>query len=212
MHKADINIEFAHIAFNADFDKEQVAFSSKIAAQQLSKLRDEGQICSVSILIDDKFTRHQLTLQEDVIPFIDFVSQHIDIDYICYESSLSKYMDALFACISDKYRNRISDKLRDYEAKHDGKIACSHDIAIWHLVRLGHIKTDAKTIVPVGGLRNRKLQPFQANKVISILSESDRKPEETAVKEILRFCKDTDVVSRIQRIFFDPLSGEIADS
>jgi hypothetical protein len=207
LEKADINLEFAHVEFKSRFDKEQVLASVRIAQDLLTRFNNEGLTCSISILIDDKHAEHRLTIG-DVAPFLAFLSQHITrIDYICYESRLTDYKEEMFSFLIEEHRDRIRQKVLDYEAKH-GKIACSQDIAIWHLMRLGYILGDANTIVPVGALmRGSQLPPFQAQRLISILGENDREPEEIAKADILRFSRDGSVLSRIERIYFHPVTG-----
>lgn len=210
MKKLDINIEFAHVSFNKHYDKKQVYLSAEIAKRLLEKFNEQNLVCSTSILIDDKHTNEKLNV-EDVTPFIDYASQNIDIDYICYESHLTNYKKEMFKCILENRVEKIQEKILSYEESH-GKIACSHDIAIWHLMRLGYIRAVASTIVPVGACSERQIPPFPAEKVISILVKSDKKPEEQAEKEILRYCKEVDIIDRIKRIYYDSISGDIIDS
>ena len=209
MFKSNINIEFADVEFKTEFDKGQVLASARIARDLVSVLTGEGHTCSVCILIDDKHAGRRLKIS-DVAPFLTYVSQHMPrIDYICYESRLTEYKEDMFQCVLPNYRDRVQQKVLGYEDRH-GRIACSHDIAIWHLMRLGYIMDDATTLVPVGAFMGRmSLPPFHADRLISVLSETDRTPEQQAQDDILKFCYDDSIASKINRVYFDPVSGEV---
>ncbi len=209
MEKSDINLEFAHVEFNTQFDKRQVLASAMIAQRLLTDFTKRGLICSVCVLIDDKHAGRKLT-NSDIAPFLSYISEHVSrIDYICYESKLTEYKEEMFDCLMPDYKQKVRHKVLNYEEK-NGRIACSHDIAIWHLMRLGYILGDATTLLPVGAVRHHfSFPPFHAKRVVSVLSKTDSDPERSAESDILKFCYDKSILHQIERIYFDPLTGKV---
>jgi hypothetical protein len=204
MKISDINIEFAHVEFDGSrFDERIVAESARIATQLVTRYEKKGLTCCTCILIDDKNVGRIAT--RSLQKFLDFVGRHITrVDYICYEGQLPRYLDCIFENIKEQKRDFVAGKVYSYSHRHD-KIACSHDIAIWHLMRLGFINNiDASTLFPVSALQGfgRPQAPFIAKRVISILSNIHRQHEEKAVHDILRFSKEPGITNKIERIYF----------
>jgi hypothetical protein len=201
---SDYSLEFAHVALiGKDFNRSEVTKSADIALKELQRIEKKGLTCAVCILIDDKHVKSTLTYK-DITPFLQFVSQHFPrIDYVCFEKSLPKHKDKIFEQLDPDKRDHIAGEFWRYQRKHK-KLACSHDIAIWHMIRLGLINDiEAGTIVPVGAVGTSAHAPsFVARNLISILSAHDKPFEEKASKEILRHCVDKKAVSRIQRIYY----------
>ena len=202
MEMGDVNLEFAHVSFACDeFNHEQVTRSARLALKLLNRYRQEGLACSMSILIDDKHVRKRLTTAE-VRPFLRIASRHVrQIDYICFEKRLPRYKNHLLRQIRPEKRAHVAEEMLRYRKRH-GRIGCSHDIAIWHLMRLGLIQgADVGTVVPVGALQAAS-PPFVARRAVSVLCASDKEPEDRAIHDILRHCIDDGVLGRIERIYF----------
>ena len=190
----DVSIEFAHIDVSS-YDSTDVARSGQKAAQIAKFLTKESKTFSVSLLIDDKESAHRMT-SYDVSLLMHEASNWLPVDYVVFESRLVDYKLDLFDNIRDSHKLSVTKQVDRFEAK-SGRLACSHDIAIWHLLRLGKISPDASTVVPVSSRDRFKTMHFAARSVFSILNEADREPEERAMSEILKFCTDETVSSRI---------------
>lgn len=198
---ADFNLEFAHTPLHGEnFDKAAVIKSAELARRELRSIEHEGASCAVTILIDDKHVKSTLSYK-DVTPFLNFVTKHFPrIDYISFEKNLSRHKDKVIEQLELGQRDHVAGSIWRYQRKHR-KLGCSHDIAIWHMIRLGLINgIEAGTIVPFGA--NAHSPPFVAHKLISILSEKDEPFERKAYQDILCHCINKKAVSRIQRVYY----------
>jgi hypothetical protein len=194
----DVSIEFSHVDVGS-YDASDVARSGQKASQIATLLTEQSKTFSVALLIDDKNSAHQIT-SNDVSVLIHEASNWLPVNYVVFESRLADYKLDLFECIEDSHRVAIRKQVDRYEAK-SGRLACSHDIAIWHLLRLGIITPDASTVVPVVSGDRFTTRPFFSRSVVSILSKEDREAEEKAMSDILRFSKDESVASKISLAF-----------
>ena len=201
--QVDVSIEFAHVALTqSSFLQAEVETSAKYVNSVIERLDREDKSWSVCILIDNKYNR--LGIRE-IAPFLNFARKLVlRLDFICFEKALPRYKEALYEVLKPRVRDRIMGDIRRYSRKHKG-IGCSHDIALWHLIRLGVINNlDGDTIVPVGVVDSGAHGAFThiSQRVVSILSERDRPFEEKAVDEILRYCIEPRILDRIERIFY----------
>ena len=194
----DVSIEFSHVDV-ASYDSSDVARSGRRASQLATLLTEQSKTFSVALLIDDKEPARQMT-SNDVSVLIHEASNWLPINYVVFESRLVDYKLDLFESIQDSHKVAVRKQVERYEAK-SGRLACSHDIAIWHLLRLGIITPDASTVVPVASRDRYTTRPFFAHSVVSILNEEDREAEARAMDEILRFSKNESISSRISLTF-----------
>lgn len=194
----DVSIEFAHVDVGS-YDSSEVSRSGEVAARLASEFDVANESYSVSLLIDDKNSSERMT-PNDVSLLILEASKWLQVDYVVFESRLAEYKLDLFENIKESHRVVVKKFVERYEMK-SGRLACSHDIAIWHLMRLGKIAADAATVVPVGSRRGRIAKPFFAKRVVSILKDEDHDPEEKALDDILRHCTDETIPARIHRYF-----------
>ena len=201
---SDYNMEFAHVALEGrSFNKEEVKKSAALALKELKRIQTEGSTCAVCILIDDKHVKARVTYK-DIPAFRDFVMEHFPrVDYICFEKNLPKYKEQIFPNLQRNKLDHVEAEIWRYQRKHR-KLGCSHDIAIWHMIRLGLINNiDAAMLPLVGwGSSKRSVPPFVARKLISVLSEKDQAFERKADEDILRFCNDSKAISNITRIYY----------
>jgi len=204
---ADLNIEFAHFEFTGASGPcdDAVRQSSLIASAAVDQCTAAGMTFSTCILIDDKHLRRSLEYS-DIVPLLRSISRvGPEVDYICFESRLSLYKYALFDLVNIAKRAKIREDYERYERRH-GRLACSQDIAIWHMMRLGCIRNiDVQTLVPVGALhtaRGKAQPPFVASEVLSILHERDREPERRCEIEILSHMQEPNLLERISRRFY----------
>jgi hypothetical protein len=201
---SDYNLEFAHVMLTGrSFNRDEVLKSAEIAKQELERIQTNGSTCAVCILIDDKHVEHKLTYK-DLPVFRDFVTQHFSrVDYICFEKDLSKYKEKIFEKLRPESRDHVEAEIWRYQKTHR-QLGCSHDIAIWHMIRLGLINDiDAATLIPVGwGVRQGRSPPFVARRIISILSRKDEDFEKKAYEDILKQCIDESAIRNIERIYY----------
>jgi hypothetical protein len=203
---ANINIEFAHYEFTssggANFDEMAIHRSAKIAKELYTACVDRSISCALSILIDDKHAVPPLTT-EVVSRLLAIANDEIVADYICYESNLFLYKDQVLDLLPKKQRKEVWEDMQFYEKK-DNIIPCSHDIAIWHLMRLGNIDNIQPSAIIPFGVSVRKSPPlFQAKYAVSVLPGNYRAPEERADKSILKYCNVPDLAKHIVRVYFD---------
>lgn len=201
---SDYNLEFAHVMLSGrTFDKDEVIKSAKLAKRELHRIKKLGASCAVCILIDDKHVKRKLTYK--YIPdFRDFVlEQFPHVDYICFEKDLPRYKEKVFGKLRPETRDHVEAEIWRYQKKHR-KLGCSHDIAIWHMIRLGLINDiDAATLPPVGwGHRRGHTPSFVARHLISILSKKDESFERRAYDDVLQYCVDQKLISNIKRVYY----------
>ncbi len=203
----DVNIEFAHVEFgeNDMFDKTAVRQSSNIAREIHAKLTREGLTCVTSILVDDKQLPPKTRLSpSSVAPLLRLAQKDLRVDYISFESRVALIWRRLLRMVPPTAAERIKRRILSYISKH-GKTACSHDIAIWHLLRLGLLNRIGPDLVIPYYVIESELPPFKARIALSVLSSSMEESEAIAQKEILKYCSIPSTRSRIVRIYFDKL-------
>lgn len=203
---SDFNLEFAHVAIEGGrrFDENEVRKSADIAAKELAALEKKGATCAVCILIDDKHVRARLTYRE-MTAFRDVViSCFPRVDYMFFEKNLPKFKEQIFPNIREDKRDKVEASLWRYQKTHRG-LGCSHDIAIWHMMRLGMINgIDAAMLPPVGwGKARSPAPPFVAKNIVSVLSKKDEPFEKKAVEDILRHCEDSTAIDNIRRVYYE---------
>jgi hypothetical protein len=191
----DWNIEVAHVNWGTPGAPGSVEESLADAEVYLAGWRRRGATFVVSALIDDK---------ELGIPnrskWLELCSQRYPnlfkiIDFVCFESDLILLKKEFLSQIQESQRGRIDREMERYREKH-GHIACSHDIAIWHLLRLGLLNSGEKLLPAI----NDRRFGF-ARGALSILEDEDRIAEERA-RELLLYCEDSTVLSRIKCVYY----------
>ena len=205
MQPVSINVEFAHVDLALPLSSEEsewnIVQSGKIAQDLLSEAESRGLSCTTSILIDDKHS-DTAPSSEEVGKLLSFVRLHGPrVDFLCIESSLVSYEYRLLTCMKDTQRRRIERELDSYRHRY-GKLGCSQDIAIWHLLRLGYLgEPQARSVIPVG-VTGQSRRPFFADEVVSVLPRGLAPFEEKAKSDLLDHCEDGEVENRIRLIFF----------
>ena len=201
---SDYNLEFAHVALEGrSFNKDEVKKSAQLALKEYQRIETAGASCAVCILIDDKHVKAKVTYK-DIPAFRDFVISHFPrVDYICFEKNLPRYKEQIFSSLRPDRRDHVEAEIWRYQRKHR-QLGCSHDIAIWHLIRLGLINNIDAAILPLVGWGNSRgsAPPFVARNLISILSEKDSAFEKKACEDILDYCVESKSISNIKRIYY----------
>ena len=205
MKLSDVNIEFAHVDFSMSFDapalKRQIMMSGEIAQSRIEREAGSGLSCTTSVLIDDKNCDVPPTI-EDVGRFLAlFAGCCPAVDFICYESVLPSYEEKLVRSLRPNVQEKVRREIDVYKEKHGG-LGCSHDIAIWHLLRLGNLgPVRPNSIFPVGAIF-RPSRPFFSERAVSILPKEVRGFEERAKSELISQCADQTVLERIEVVYF----------
>ncbi len=207
---ADYNIEFAHVEFTrgCTFNEQTTYHSSTIAKMLIGKLAERGSSYSTSVLIDNKHVPNSLNV-DCISRFFRITCSQLKVNYVCYETSLSRYMDRVIHLLPAKPRKKVSDDVEHY-LRIRGRIACSHDISIWHLMRLGYINDlDLDVIIPFDRFwEESSWPPFKSKIAVSILSDELVEEEERSQKDILRHViipglPEPGLPDKIGRIYFN---------
>lgn len=195
-----INIEVAHLRSWHLAEARSSAEESLLIAQEYCNALDNPNVQPVlTILLDDKalqISDRERWLDQAFARWPDIFKK---IDFLCFESDLSAIADLFIARLVTSNRGRRAREIERYRDKH-GRIACSHDIAIWHSLRLGLL-----------GCHDNLLQrgphwhdgiAFYCSHVVSILEDENREDEARAA-EIMRESSDSRRL-RIETIFYAP--------
>lgn len=171
--KVDINIEYAHIYSNENYNREHFE-AGWIANQTLLKLTESGLVVSTVILVDE------YNPSEHILDINGFVGKMKDSalapDFIAYESKLIIHSDDFLESIQNpRWKNSLKNGIRS-----SGRTPCSVLAAIWYLVRLGIYNSD-NDIQPING---SKIDSFPANKIITILPQRYMSVEQRAMDYI----------------------------
>lgn len=191
----DWNLEVAHVTWGSAGARDSVNESVVQGLEWIARWKATGATYVACSLIDDKevaIVDRDAWLSSNSQAF----RQLFDLlDFVCFESDLISLKDEFLARFEPPRRGKIEREFERYREKH-GKVACSHDIAIWHALRLGLLPSGFGLMRP---LKQHARGPYGAQ-VLSILEEEDRAPEERA-KEILRYADDA-AIKRIQVEFY----------
>lgn len=186
------NVEVAHLDWGAapDHVRRELEESVALAVEYISSEADDTKAVVVSMLIDDKVVEI-LDRSSWITATFDAYGADLEslVDFICFESDLGRLREELLAKVVPKYRKGIQREIERYLRKH-GQIACSHDISLWHLFRLGIIGSNPDnrpTVFPTQRAVQRKLSlsNFRAEKVVSFVNDEDMRAEHRAREEIL---------------------------
>ena len=201
---SSMNIEIAHISTDNDNYKSDLYQNIEKSLDLIDNIninRYELKTC-FSILIDDKrsnINNREKWISDNIFP-VDNLKM---IDYLCFESDLKGYVSVLYAKLSAEHRTSVSRQMERYINKM-GKTACSHDIALWHSLRLGVLGSRTLPVYQVAHKgRIDIINSFIAKNVVSVLNKSDREHEEDAEIDILQYL-DPDVADyrRIGRFYY----------
>lgn len=195
----DWNLEIAHVSWASPEAPSSIEEALENAKEYIDEWRKTDSTFTICSLVDDKEMRVSdrgvwlREVQQDYPQLFGLL------DYVCFESDLIRLKEEFLAQIEQHQRGRISREIDRYRKRH-GRVACSHDIAIWHLLRMGQLPS-ANTIIHVLSKRQQGLSSLFARSVLSILEEEDQEPEKRA-HDILKFCSDHDVINRIECIYY----------
>lgn len=204
--RAYINIEMAHISWAGPRIYERFSNELNSSLALLKELNlDKSQFrISKSILIDD----HRILTNNKVDWFLKeisgFESLFADIDYLTFESDLKQLLTVFYSKLNPSASRSIQNNIERYIAN-SKRTACSHDIALWHCLRLGVFGYQGLPVYqlddPSRAKRNSLCPSFCADRVASILNISNREHEEDAESDLLRHLNQVSSQS-IQRYYY----------
>lgn len=188
--KSSLNIEVAHVAVDETqyISKLQTAFESSFHVEKSLELSRYGFRAVRSLLVDDK-RRSDLDRNQ----WFDEVTsalpeQFQSLDYITFESDLKNLLNTFYSRLRPDKQNTVKNDIERYLAKRK-RTACSHDISLWHSMRLGALGGKGLPIFEIvtpDGIESKLRSSFVASNVCSILPTTDRNFEEDAETDILR--------------------------
>lgn len=184
-----VDIECGHHVLNSicsEVEIQEVRASAEIATGLADQLRAHGFVVAYSLLIDDK----RLTTEVSIGDHLREISSHahgLEFDRIILESSLVELLPDLIESIGSRDKIRLRKQAEKWRATHEGYLACSQDVAIWHSLRLGLVTpkngVSLKEDVSSGGPGNEGCTTI----CISVLPRRLAEYEERARLDILRY-------------------------
>jgi hypothetical protein len=202
----DMNIEFAHVFPKQPQAELSFQKSFRLLCDYMSVCESKRETFSLSILIDDKQSDAKHTYEWIVSHLNDQGFDRFENLYWGIESELKHYRNALYEALLVERKPQISRNIEAYLLKH-GKLGCTHDIAIWNLLRLGVISPFDSLAIRYQNisqkLSGRQATAFAARRIASILSEADFRFEERADTEILQYVRSNDhLLGRTDKLFY----------
>ena len=188
--KSTLNIEVAHVGVDEPdyISKLDIAFANSLEIENslcLDKYR--FRICR-SILIDDKRSP-----DFDRPEWFRLVHKHLPerlemIDFVTFESDLKNLLNTFYSRLRHEKQVNVKNEIERYLAKRK-RTACSHDIAVWHALRLGALGGKGMPVYEIQSQNSGTSAlsgSFVATNICSILPRTDRNHEEDAETNILR--------------------------
>jgi hypothetical protein len=180
------------------FDRDELLLSCEVANRLRANFENDNIDVFSILLVDDK--KVDLDIRADLSDALtDYLRQFTKIDYYCYERDLAGYVNPMLGRLAPPARRLQKVAIERRFEKGINTLACSVDVAIWHMLRLGLIE-DANRVVRYLDA----IGPYSAaDFVVSILPAYLQGPEEMAAEKILKFVKhDHDVRDRITPVYF----------
>lgn len=206
--KSSMNIEVAHVAVEgANYvQKLEAAFEASFKVEEELQLSRYGFRSVRSLLVDDK-RRPTLDRDEWFSELVENLGDHMrKIDYVAFESDLKNTLNVFYSRIIADKQNTVKNNFERYLAKRK-RTGCSHDISLWHAMRLGALGSRGLPIFEIKRSKDELTAlrgSFVATNVCSILPVADRNFEEDAETDILRHLDNRfGDWRRIKRYYYD---------
>jgi D-amino-acid oxidase len=187
VNRVRVDIECGHHVLNSRYSQveiQELSVSAEIATRLADQLRAHGFEVGYSLLIDDK----RLTTELSIYDHVHEISSHahgLEFDRIILESSLGELLPDLIESIIARERSRLKKEAKKWRSAHNGYLACSQDVAIWHSLRLGLVTP--KVDVSLKDNSNSLVSEECTTVCISVLPRRLLEFEERAQREILRY-------------------------
>jgi hypothetical protein len=194
-----VSVEFGHTMLTPDgsLNHSELLRSSSLAHGLVKQICRAGPAAVSVVLVDDK--QVDVTKRASLAQGLtDYLAYSTPIDYFCFERDLAQYLDDMLTLLTPGARRRQRAAI-DRRLSKGYTLACSADIAIWHLLCLGMVSDTRRIMQP---LRSR--EPFRGCDVtVTILPDHLSDPEEVAVNRFLGHLKNgASLAERVQRVYF----------
>jgi hypothetical protein len=202
----DVAIEYAHCRIGgggAYDDPRGLVISAQYAKQLRETLTECGLTTTVQVLVDDKSVSPDENAEESLEALLKDCERELRPDGVVLESGLGDLLEPFLAnTLHATDSHRIGRAITRYRERHGGKLACSHDIALWHTLRLGRL--DPRRLLVsrtlLGPTLMGELRPSRV--VVSVLPRHDAKAEKTADRKFLNHVTSIDPANQVLRYYF----------
>jgi hypothetical protein len=199
-----ISLELGHTTLTRDrtFDHDELSRSCKLANRLRTCVVPATLSVVTTLLIDDKKIDARIRERRGG-ELTAYLQRFAEIDYYCYERDLVAYVEPMLACLTPRVRKTQREAIDRRRRNGYETLACSVDVTIWHLLRLGILEDTEHVLRPLNADR-----PYSGSEVtVSVLPDYLGDPEEKAAKRILKHLHGhPNVRNRVFPVFF-PVDG-----
>ena len=203
-HTPTVSIEFAHSLLDPRNRTEstvgELQFSATLARQLESELESQGIDVDTVILLDDKQLSPGLERNTEAQRLLSLID--VQPDFLVFESDLKQLLPALLEVVQEPRRGRLTTEIERRASRGD-QLACSVDIAIWHLLRLGILRPPPRSTEPLTPPLG-ELGPYAL--AVSILPRYLKEYEDKAQRENLSAVSRT-LSQRIEILYVESSQG-----
>jgi hypothetical protein len=197
-----VDLEFGHhVLYSMHSERvEEIRASTEIARRLMFYLSGEQVMVRTSLLVDDKRCSCTCGMHNDLAEFCEYAAG-LSVDRVMMESDLARLWDALLNHMSPPRRRYLQRQARQWSSTHNGLLACSQDIAIWHSLRLGLIRSSGVRWCAESATELAESESA-ADFCVSILPIRFKVFEDRARKEILSWMPSFPL-SALQNLYFE---------
>lgn len=200
--ETDVCIEYAHVHIGNDgaFDVKMLQPTAQLAWALSDAFDRLGLKSRRVILFDD-----DLVLANRIEPAVERLLTELGPqfgpDYLCFEKELRSCRDSLRLIFGESLSRKFIEGAERYYERH-GCYACSRNIALWHLYRLGYLTCSSNTLCRkfVSKHAYEVANLGAAKVIVSILHSVFADGEKRADREVLSLCK-VPLSNRILRLY-----------
>lgn len=189
------NIEYSHIYADEVFNDEHIKGSEIL--DELVKKHPYKDDFVVTTLIDE-YTPKKNDIKLNFNNFLAELSKNgLGPDFVGYESRLVDLSEKTLGYLDDTLRKKYYRYI-----KNKGKHPCSLLATTWYLLRLGVLEQSLSGLKIVEPLKNRNINEFCGQKLITILPVRFKEIEQRIIYNFRKSEKIRDLVNKIELIFF----------
>lgn len=207
----DVAIEYGHSQLlpSGGYDAySELRMSAVYASDARARVEGMGFTTTVQMLVDDKRLGKDEEVSRSLPELRKDAKSLLPVNCLVLESRLVRlWQDFVYRSIAPSKQRRVAERLEGYLDQH-GSLGCSHDIALWHALRLGLVdpllldgKSDRVASVQ-GQLQTCKI-------AVSILPARWREFEEIADADILVWNRVIDVERQVLRFYYTDVPGPV---
>lgn len=178
-------------------DRDELDRSCVLANQFRARFTSDALSVVTTLLIDDKRVDSAVRRKRGS-ELMTYLSQFTAIDYYCYERDLAAYVESMLACLTPRVRRSRREAIDRQRANGSETLACSIDVTIWHLLRLGIWEDTQRILRPL-----QATEAYSGSEVaVSVLPDHLGAPENAARRILKHLDRDRSVDDRIFPLFF----------